>query len=47
MPIRKNAPMGFADVVLDDLGSTRISKLLARLADASGADEEVGVVDAV
>ena len=23
MPIRKNAPMGFADVVLDDLCSTR------------------------
>ncbi len=31
MPIRKNAPMGFADVVLEDLGSTRTSKLLSRL----------------
>ncbi len=31
MPIRKNAPMGFADVVLEDLGSTRASKLLSRL----------------
>tara|TARA_B100000508_G_scaffold8211_1_gene5963 strand:- start:255 stop:1262 length:1008 start_codon:yes stop_codon:yes gene_type:complete len=31
MAIRKNAPMGFADVVLDDLGSTRTSKLLSRL----------------
>jgi len=31
MPIRKNAPMGFADVVLEDLGSTRTSALLSRL----------------
>jgi len=31
MPIRKNAPMGFADVVLEGLGSTRTSKLLSRL----------------
>ena len=31
MPIRKNAPMGFADVVLEDLGSKRTSALLSRL----------------
>lgn len=31
MPIRKNAPLGFADVVLENLGSTRTSKLLSRL----------------
>ncbi|MBL4809695.1 MAG: hypothetical protein JKY43_06515 [Phycisphaerales bacterium] len=31
MPIRKNAPMGFADIVLEDLGSSRTSKLLSRL----------------
>jgi len=29
MPIRKNAPMGFADMILEDLGSTRTSKLLS------------------
>ena len=31
MPIRQSAPMGFADVVLDDLGSTRTLALLSRL----------------
>jgi len=31
MPIRKNAPMGFADMVLEDLGSKRTSKLLSEL----------------
>jgi len=31
MPIRKNAPMGFADMILEDLGSTRTSKLLSQL----------------
>jgi len=39
MPIRKNAPMGFADVVLEDLGSTRTSKLLARLDAATPWDQ--------
>ncbi len=39
MPIRKNAPMGFADVVLDDLGSTRTSKLLSRLDAATPWDQ--------
>ncbi len=31
MPIRKNTPMGFADIVLEDLDSSRTSKLLSRL----------------
>lgn len=39
MAIRKNAPMGFADVVLEDLGSTRTSKLLARLDAATPWDQ--------
>lgn len=39
MPIRKNAPMEFADTVLDDLGSTRTSKLLSRLDAATPWDK--------
>lgn len=39
MAIRKNAPMGFADAVLEDLGSTRTSSLLSRLDAATPWDQ--------
>jgi len=39
MPIRKNAPMGFADSIIEDLGSTRTSALLSKLDAATPWDQ--------
>ena len=39
MPIRKNAPMGFVDAALEEMGSKRTSALLARLDTATPWDK--------
>ena len=39
MPIRKNAPMGFADSIIEDLGSKRTSALLCKLDAATPWDQ--------
>jgi len=47
MPIRKNAPMGFADVVLEDLGSTRTSALLSKWFNLSDPGLEEALLDRI